>query len=105
VDKGSIDTRGTGNYDAVNERRTFVSASEGISRIYLLAKRLAIFGSLLGAVVCFSYFLGTGRGAVASWILFVAAPPAAGGLVAVIAWVVEGFVVEPRQNHERPSSY
>jgi hypothetical protein len=83
-----------------------MSGNEGIRRIYSLAKLIAGFGSLFGVLLWFSLLLFTHRGALGALVAWVALPTISGGFLAVVAWIVEGFMIGPgtRGNPLRISS-
>jgi len=80
-----------------------MSSNEGIRRIYLLAKLIAIFGSLLGVVLWFSVAIISRHGAIGELVAWVAIPVTIGAFLAVIAWIVEGFIVGPRHARDQSS--
>ena len=69
-----------------------MDATEGMRRIYLLAKRIMMFGPAVGALlwVCFYFWLG--HESILELIVFLIAPVLLGACLWVLAWIVSGFV-------------
>lgn len=65
---------------------------EGMHRIHLLAKRIMLFGSLVGTALWILMYVLRGGGGLMDLFILVAAPLACGGILWVIAWILEGFM-------------
>lgn len=67
-------------------------ANQGAHRIYLLGKRIMLFGSL--AVIAFwvLMFILRGGGALMELVILTAVPLAGGATLWLVAWIVDGFV-------------
>lgn len=69
-----------------------MAASEGLRRVQLLAKRVAIFGPMAGLLFCGLFFAGTGSIGLPEIFISMVFPALVGGLIWVVGWVVQGFV-------------
>jgi hypothetical protein len=77
-----------------------MNTSEGTRRIYLLAKRIMLFGSLVGIALWILDLVLKGGWGPGELFIFVAAPLACGATLWVIAWVVEGFMTSSKTEQE-----
>jgi hypothetical protein len=78
-----------------------MDVSRGIGRIYTLAKRVMLIGPLAGISIWLSLFLSTGSESIAQGLFLVAFPLAIGGVIWLIAWIVEGFASPEQSRVER----
>jgi hypothetical protein len=81
-----------------------MTSNEGVGRMYSLAKLFTLFGSLFGIVLWFSLVLVTRRGAVGELVVWVTVPVIIGAVLAIIAWIVDGFVLGAGGSREQSSS-
>jgi len=79
-------------------------AMEGLRRIDLVGRRVILYGGGCGLALSLLLLLAT-RGRVAlglpELIILVGFPLLLGGLIRVIAWIAEGFVLPPGQNQSK----
>ena len=66
--------------------------NEGTLRIHMLAKRLMLFGSLVGIALWVLMFILNGGGGLAELFILIAAPLACGSTIWLIAWIVKGIM-------------
>lgn len=78
-----------------------MDANEGFRRIYLVAKRIMIFGALFAAAFWLSMFYITGRGSILELFMLIMIPVVVGAFCWIITWIVEGFRsrVRPEEPH------
>jgi hypothetical protein len=66
--------------------------NESTLRIYMLGKRLMLFGSLVSVALWILMYILNGGGALVELLILIAAPLACGATLCLIAWIVEGFM-------------
>ncbi len=81
-----------------------MDANEGFRRIYLVAKRIMIFGALLAAAFWLSMFYIFGHGSIVELGLLILIPVAVGAFCWIITWIVEGFRSQARPGEPRSSN-
>ncbi len=79
-----------------------MTAKKGVQRIYLLAKRIMIFGPILGAVLWVLTYYALGHESIFELIMLLAIPFVAGGSLWLLAWIVDGFVSPLRASEPHP---
>jgi hypothetical protein len=73
-----------------------MSAHEGISRLYWLANRVALVGSLGGTILWVTMFYLRGNAGFVELLVFILIPMLLAVLIRALAWVLAGFLLPPR---------